>query len=531
MPQNAAFTAAELAEILAGTWHGEPAAEGSWEISTDSRAKLAGKCFLPLRGERFDGHEFLAQAVAAGAAVLCCETASLAKVPENCPVPVLEVADTMKAYHALARHHRLRFPELKVAAVTGSVGKTTVKEMLRAILIEAAGSEAAVLATAENTNNQFGVPQNLLKLNEGHRFAVIEMGTNHPGEIAPLAHCAMPDAAVVTAIAPCHLEFLGTLYGVAQEKGCVFAELPAEGTAVVPIAAPAVEALIEKAGKHRLLRFGAADSGAEITAEYLSGGLCESTIRLNLAGEVREAKLPLGGRHQALNAAAAAAVALALGVTPDQIAAGLAKTAPVKMRMSEVLLHGVTYVNDAYNANPQSMAAALDHLAGCLRAPELVLVLGDMLELGAFERAEHRKVLEKVKELFPEARLVTVGPRFAREASSLNGCPAILCGSAAGAARVLRGLVHPDDTVFLKGSRMMKLEEAIPGADFIPAPKPVEEAPKPVEEEKPVEPAPVEEEKPAPAVEEPAPVAEEAPAPVVEEKPAVEEEKPAPSAE
>jgi UDP-N-acetylmuramoyl-tripeptide--D-alanyl-D-alanine ligase len=217
-----------------------------------------------------------------------------------------------------------------------------------------------------------------------------------------------------------------------------------------------------------------------------------------------------------LNAAAAAAVALALGVTPDQIAAGLAKTAPVKMRMSEVLLHGVTYVNDAYNANPQSMAAALDHLAGCLRPSELVLVLGDMLELGAFERSEHRKVLEKVKKLFPEARLVTVGPRFAREASSLNGCPAILCGSAAGAARVLRGLVHPDDTVFLKGSRGMKLEEAIPAADFIPSPKPVDE-PTPIVEETP---APVEEEKP---------VVEEAPA-AVEETP-VEEEKPAPAAE
>jgi len=492
MPQNATFTAAGMAEILAGTWHGEPAADSRWEISTDSRGKLTGKCFLPLRGERFDGHDFLGQA-ATQAAALICETASLAKLPADCPVPVLEVADTMQAYQALARHHRLRFPDLKVAGVTGSVGKTSVKEMLRAILIECAGSEAAVLATADNTNNQFGVPQNLLKLNSEHRFAVIEMGTNHPGEIAPLAHAALPDAAVVTSIAPCHLEFLGTLYGVAQEKGCIFQDLADDGMAVIPAAAPAVEVLVEKAGQHRIIRFGTADSGAEIKVEYLRGSLCESTIRLDLAGEIREVTLPLGGRHQAMNAAAAAAVAVSMGATPDQIAAGLARTKQAKMRMAEVLLHGVSYVNDAYNANPQSMNAAFDHLAGCVNPQELVLVLGDMLELGNFERNEHRKVLERVMSSFPGARLVTVGPRFAREASGLNGCPAVICGSAAGAARVLRSMVHPDDTVFLKGSRGMKLEEAIPAADFIPAARPAMDT------------VPLEDIKPMPSVAEDAP--------------------------
>ena len=240
------FTGEELAAATGGRWRGTPAAEVVG-VSTDTRRAGAGMLFLALAGERFDAHDFLAAAAAAGCAALCIDASKESKLPSPCPVPVLLVDDTVRAYQDLGRFHRRRFPGLRLAAITGSVGKTSVKEMLRAIFTEASGDPGVVLATEGNTNNQIGVPQNLLKLTERHRFAVIEMGTNHPGEIAPLSRCAEPLTAAVNSIAPCHLEFLGDLAGVAREKSHIFDALSPEGTAVIPADAPAQEVLEEAA--------------------------------------------------------------------------------------------------------------------------------------------------------------------------------------------------------------------------------------------------------------------------------------------
>ena len=244
---EALFTAGELANAVNGKWlNGEP--DGLWSINTDSRTVQAGECFIPIVGERFNGHDFLASLPDGVVALKAAEYPT----PEN--LPVLEVADTTIAYQHIARYHRLRMKNLTVAAVTGSVGKTSVKEMLRAVFTEAAG-ENAVLYTLGNTNNQIGVPQNLLRLTEDIRYAVIEMGTNHHGEIAPLSQTALPDGAIINTIAACHLENLGSLEGVAQEKSMVYSGMrSAEGIAVYP-AECAGKSIIEKAAdKFRKVR-------------------------------------------------------------------------------------------------------------------------------------------------------------------------------------------------------------------------------------------------------------------------------------
>ena len=320
------------------------------------------------------------------------------------------------------------------------------------------------MATAENTNNQFGVPQNLLKLRENHRYAVIEMGTNHPGEIEPLTRCAAPDVAAINSIAPCHLEFLGSLYGVAVEKSAIFQGLPVDGTAVIPVSSPAPEVLAEKSAPYRTIRFGVPGSDADVTGEFLSGDLSRSRIALTMDHQRYEVELPIAGTHQAGNAACAAAAALGLGIAPEVIVAGLTATRLPKMRLMQQEIRGVTYINDAYNASPRSMSAAFDLLLACgIDSAQLVLVLGDMVELGNFSANEHRKVLDRVLRDFPAARIITVGPRFGREASgALSAAPITVCGSAAGAARILPKWVKPGDKVFLKGSHAMALETVVP---------------------------------------------------------------------
>ena len=247
----AVFTAEELAAASGGYWLDDRAASGSLSCYTDTRQPGAGKIFLALSGEKFDGHDFLAQAVQSGAAALCIAENAREKLPENGTVPVLVVQDTLAAYQAFARFHRMRFPELKVIAVTGSVGKTSVKEMCRAVLAQEYG-EDAVLYTIGNTNNQVGVPQNLLRLNENHRIAIIEMGTNHFGEIKPLSLCAEVDYAIINSVAPCHLENLIDLAGVAKEKSDIFVGAKAGGYAIFANDIPHKEILLQKAKEYSL---------------------------------------------------------------------------------------------------------------------------------------------------------------------------------------------------------------------------------------------------------------------------------------
>ena len=447
-PNKILFTAGELERSGAGVWQGPGA--GVTGVFTDTRQKSPGALFVALAGEKFDAHNFLAAAVGSGAAALCVERAKAHLAPAG--VPLLLCDDTLKALQALGSFHRRRFSALTVFAVTGSVGKTSVKEMLRAICTEAAGTPEKVLWTAGNTNNQIGVPQNLLRLGPGHRYAVLEAGTNHFGEIAPLSRCIGPDIALVNSIAPCHLEFLRDLEGVAEEKGHICDGLKPGGTAVFPAVVPQLE-ILRRNAPDRVLLFG--EHEGDVRSTYLGGSLRGSRFRLDFPGNKSfTVEWHLSGAHQALNAAAAACAAMAAGIAPETIAAGLARTELPGGRNRVFKAEGKTIIDDSYNANPAAMRAALNTLREFADPAKLVLLLGEMRELGAASEAAHREILDEVKKLFPGVRLITVGKAFGPGALP----------DAAEAKKVLARTARPGDLVFVKGSRGVRLETALPPA-------------------------------------------------------------------
>ncbi len=449
------FTATELIAATGGCWSDNAPALTVDGVFTDTRVDGKGKLFIALAGEKFDAHDFLDKAIAANAAMLCIQKDKKDKLSAACPIPVLLVSDTVAAYQNLGRFHRLRFPQLKVAAVTGSVGKTSAKEMLRAIFEAAAGAEH-VLYTLGNTNNQIGVPQNLLRLTANHRYAVIECGTNHHGEIEPLSRCACPQAAVVNSIAPCHLEFLGDLDGVAREKSHIFDGLPAViGTAIIPRGCAGHEVLLAAAEPYTLRQFGNT-AGCDVWSVYHGGNLTGSSFTLHFAdGQKHLVNWQLTGRHQSVNAAGAAAAALALGISPADIAKGLANTTLPGMRMKQTRYRDADIINDAYNANPGSMAASIEWLAEFADESKLLLVLGEMRELGAAEAAGHREIYELAVKKFPKARIVLIGKAFA-------GHHHTHFTAANEAFAKVDELIRPGDIVFAKGSRGIAVELALP---------------------------------------------------------------------
>lgn len=374
------FSAEELITATGGEFLALPFS-GDLGIVSDSRKPCQGSFFIAIKGELFDGHDALTQAINGGAEALCIEKSSLEKLPKNCTLPLLLVEDSLSAYQNIARYHRLRFPELTVVALTGSVGKTSVKEMVKAVCISACrGDESQVLATIGNTNNHFGVPANLLQLTPLHRYAVIELGTSGPNEIGNLSFLAMPDVAVVNSIAACHLERLGSLNGVAHEKSAIFEHLSPTGVVVFPVSCAEVE-VIESASKDfSTLRFG---QNGSVEFNYLGGNLYGSEVELTFPdGVTSKFNWQLSGIHQASNAACASCVGLALGLAVETILSGLINTTLPGMRMNAVKVDDTTWILDAYNANPASMLSALNWLADFVDKDRLILVLGDMLELG-----------------------------------------------------------------------------------------------------------------------------------------------------
>ncbi|MEA3193370.1 MAG: UDP-N-acetylmuramoyl-tripeptide--D-alanyl-D-alanine ligase [Betaproteobacteria bacterium] len=352
-------------------------------VSTDTRSVRSGELFVALRGERFDGHAFLDQATKAGAAA--------AMVDRNHqgtpPVPAIVVDDTKLALGALARGWRARFSPALIA-ITGSNGKTTVKEMLASILRRHAG-EDAVLATAGNLNNDIGLPLTLLKLEARHRCCAIELGMNHKGEIAYLADIAAPTVALVNNAQREHLEFMKSVEDVAAENASVYAALPAQGVAVVNADDAHADFFRKAAGKRRVVDFGL-EKKALVSGGYALKALQSEIEILTPAGEAR-ATLAIPGLHNVRNALAAAACAFAVGITEKIIAEGLSAFRPYTGRLQvKSAVSGATVIDDTYNANPDSVRAAIDVLAAC-PAPT-VLVLGDMGEVGGQGAEFHREV-------------------------------------------------------------------------------------------------------------------------------------------
>jgi UDP-N-acetylmuramoyl-tripeptide--D-alanyl-D-alanine ligase len=416
-------------------------------VSTDSRTLAAGALFVALRGARFDGHDYAAQAQERGAVAL------LVDRPLDSTLPQLVVPDTLRALGLGAAHWRSRFM-LPLIAVTGSNGKTTVTQMIGRILAQAHG-EAQRLVTAGNLNNDIGAPLMLWRLAPAHRAAVLELGMNHPGEIRYLAQLVRPTVALVVNAQREHQEFMASVEATAHENGATLAVLPGEGTACFPADDACASIWRTLAGTRRVLDF-ARSGAAAVTAQYT---LRTEGSRLALATPAGafEVELPVPGEHNVHNALAAAAAALAVGIAPAAIVAGLAGFVPVAGRgVRHRLAGGALLVDDSYNANPDSVRAAIDLLA-TLPAPR-TLVLGDMGEVGAQGPAFHAEV-----GAYARARgidtLLALGTASADSARAFDGGRHFSTVEALLAAA--RDAAAGGGTLLVKGSRFMRMERVV----------------------------------------------------------------------
>ncbi len=416
-------------------------------VSTDSRESMAGALFVALRGERFDGHAFLPAARAAGAAAALVQRGTAPPAD----LPTVEVDDTLRALGAMGHGHRRRF-QPALLGVTGSVGKTSTKELLAAAL----SPLGPVLKTEGNLNNEVGVPLTLLRLGASHAAAVIEMGMNHLGEIARLAAIAEPRVGIVTNVRGVHLETLGTVERVAEAKGELYRGLPEGGVAIANADDPLALAQARASGR-LLVTFGR--GAADVQLLSARQGLEGVEIRVRAAGAAYEGRVPFLGDHNALNACAALAAAQVCGVAIDRAIAGLAEARPAPHRLALVQLSDdVVLLDDCYNANPHSTGAALDTLRALGAGRRLGALLGDMLELGPDELELHRRVGAAAHGL---TWIYAFGPRALALAEGARGAgvPAVAHGTDVeqGLAWV-RSQLRPGDLVLLKGSRGMRME-------------------------------------------------------------------------
>ena len=415
-------------------------------ISIDSRTLTAGALFVALKGDQADGHEFAAAAAARGAAALLVERALPIALPQ------VVVPDALGALTACARARRTAFAG-PVVAVTGSNGKTTTKEMIGAIL----AVRGLCLITKGNLNNHIGVPLTLLRLHAEHRFAVIEMGANHRGEIAHLASIAEPGIGIVTNAGAAHLEGFGSLDGVAEGKGELFAALPRDGVAVVNADdqyAPRWESL--SAGR-RITTFGleVGDYSARRIGSSLRDGAPRLEFELLAPGGTVRVELALAGMHNLRNALGAAAAAQAAGASLDDVAAGLGAVRPVKGRLEfRPAVNGAVLVDDSYNANPGSLKAGLDAFQSFAGARWLVL--GDMMELGSAADELHREIGAYARQSGVE-RLLAVGPRAKRAADEF-GPGGAWFETVEDLINEARRSLRSDVAVLVKGSRANRLE-------------------------------------------------------------------------
>lgn len=448
-------------EIVAATAAAAPAAAVAASmfeaVCTDSRRVGPGSLFVALRGLRYDGHDFAAAALRAGAAGVVVERV----LPDIDPRRAFLVRDTLRALGDLAAYTRQRWGG-RVAAITGSNGKTTTKEMVAAICAGArfAAPQRGVLKTHANENNLIGLPLTLLRLAGDEVVAALELGMNAAGEIARMTEIADPDVGCITNVGPAHLEGLATIAGVAAAKGELFAGMRADAVIAVNMDDEWV-VRVASGFAGRRVEFG---HGREVAA---SGGeerdLDGVAFTLHVGARTAPVRLRLPGRHNVQNALGAAAVAHALGLGIDAIAAGLEATEPPKMRLQVVrLANGVTLVNDAYNANPASTEAALDTIA---RLPgRAIAVLGEMRELGAATADLHRQVGAHAAAC-GVGWLLAVGPHAEDIAAGARAVAAHLeitvCDDAASAAALLIARWHAGDTILVKGSRGPDTDEGV----------------------------------------------------------------------
>ena len=422
-------------------------------LCTDSRSAKAGDLFFAIKGEKFDGHDFVAAVAENNVAAVVVDKKRAPAAMLNCPV--LVVNDARIALGKLASLYRREF-DLPVIAVGGSNGKTTVKELLASVLRQ----KFSTLASEASFNNDIGVPRTLLRLEKSHQVAVLEAGTNHPGELAPLVEMIMPKFGLITSIGREHLEFFGDVAGVAQEEGALAELLPADGILYLNGDSEWSDQIAART-KARVVRVGFGGKN----------DWCAKKVRLDKNGVTFQVAAPMPefggeyrvnllGKHQATNALLAVAVSAELGLRRAEIQRGLVECQPANMRLNFWEANGVRVLDDSYNANADSTVAALETLCGLPLQGRRVVVLGDMAELGAHSAAAHAEVGKRAAELeigqlFAVGKMAAVTAQAARDAGLMR---VFEFAEVEAALNVVRSFLKPGDVVLLKASRAARLE-------------------------------------------------------------------------
>lgn len=420
-------------------------------VSTDSRTTKPGDLFVALRGDNFDGHDFLEKAIAAGAAAAIVEDWCEENTPSD--FALLSVRDTLAAYQSLAANYRKSL-SLEVIGITGSNGKTSTKDFTASIL----GRSHRVTKTEGNFNNHVGLPRTILEAARGDEFGVWELGMNHPGEIAALAKIASPDAAIITNIGVAHIEFMGSRDAIAQEKGALAEAVHSNGFVILNADDP-FSVSIAKRTKARVI-FAGINSGT-VRAVDINQTPNGSEFTIIEGAHRTRAQLPVPGLHMVQNAMLGVAAGRAFGISLEECAAGLASAPLTKARLQIRDVHGVQFIDDSYNANPDSMKAALRTLVELPGEGKRIAVLGEMFELGPESERGHREVGETAATLGID-HLIAIGSEILAESARKAGLEkSAFAHDQTQAANLLSGIVATGDFVLIKGSRSARTERVL----------------------------------------------------------------------
>ena len=447
------LTLSQIAQLAGASLSSGDGTVAVTKVSTDSRTIKPGELFVALRGENFDAHDFIESAAKSGATGALVDRNWNGNVPKN--FVLIRAGDTLQAYQELAANYR-RSLALKVLAITGSNGKTSTKDFAASVLAR----KFRVTKTEGNFNNHIGLPRTILEAASEHEVGVWEIGMNHPGEIATLSKIAAPDAAIVTNIGVAHIEFIGSREAIAGEKGALAEAIGPEGTVILNADDPFSEGIASRT--RAKVVFAGTTGGAVLAIEIRqSADGSEFTI---LEGAHRcRAQLPVAGLHMVQNALLAVAAGRAFGLSIEECAAGLAVAPLTKARLQVKEIGGVQFLDDSYNANPDSMKAALRTLLELDAAGKRIAVLGEMRELGAETERGHRDVGEAAA-TFGVDQLITIGDAaelIARGARSAGLKKVSSVRSTGEAADLLREIAEPGDLVLIKGSRAARTEDVI----------------------------------------------------------------------
>src|SRR6267143_4173729 len=443
----------QIAEFASASVSGGDGNVSIDKVSTDSRTLKRGELFVALRGENFDGHKFVEAAVKTGAAGAIIDLGWKGKVPDN--FTVIRVEDTLQAYQTVAANYRKSLP-LRVLAITGSNGKTSTKDFAASVL----GRQFRVTKTQGNFNNHVGLPRTILEATSQDEVAVWEIGMNHPGEVAALAKLAAPDVAVLTNIGVAHIEFMGSREAIAAEKGALTEAVDAQGTVILNADDPFTPSIAARTRAKVIL---AGTTAGTIRASEISQSGSGSDFTILEGAHRCRAQLPVPGLHMVQNALLAVAAGRVFGVSLEECAIGLAAAPLTKARLQIKEVHGVQFIDDSYNANPDSMKAALRTLVELDADGKRIAVLGEMLELGKESERGHREVGECAAELGVD-QLIAIGEAgaiIARAAEKGGVAKSVAVKSTNEAAEMLADIAAPGDLVLVKGSRSARTERVL----------------------------------------------------------------------